>query len=174
MRLKEAHIPSLVRYFMDWLAECRTAVAGDPTANRTVTPSPLSSAVHQWYNTEGGIAIPCREPFIMELANAVLRGYGFRHLGTPNLPHVDILTCAGQFEYRVDDCTVDGKVVPHVCALSPHEPHEHSGQRCRSTPIHYAGNGRRLDLYLERVTDQEEHEARPYVSICKIFAVFVF
>jgi hypothetical protein len=164
MRLKEAHLPSMVRYFMDWLGECRNAVAGDPTVSK-ITPSPMNATVHQWCTTDGGVAIPCREPFAMDLVNAVLRGYGFRHLGTPNLPHVDILACAGQFEYRVDNCVVDDEVVPHVCAVPPQDPHEHSGQCCRSVHIPYTGNGRRLDLYLGRVTAQEEQDSQPYVSL---------
>lgn len=172
-RLRSNDQVSLIQFLDDWLADVRSAMAAHVEEKKmmplTFTPSPLVYSATQWFTQEGNIATFGREPYCMALCNAALRGYGFRVLGLPGFSRIDLRACAGQFEYSLTDCIVDGHPVSSVVAISPLKLHQHSGQPCRSRPMPFRGFDGRLPLFRGDITAEQEAASFPYVSFFFIF-----
>lgn len=124
---------ALVLYHMTWLNEMRARTRSAGGKKIKWTPAPFELSVHQWYTNEGFIISCFREAFTMDLCNTVLRGYGFRHLGDPTFPSVDLRLCAGQFHYQINEYVQEGPprmVYRCVMCIPPTEKHEHGGVPC--------------------------------------------
>lgn len=160
----ERHYPALLLSFMEWLSCARGGLAETPQPAPGCTPSPLRISTNQWFTNDGQIAVTRHEAYAMELCNAVIRGYGFRHLGTEKFPGVYLRSCAGQFEHKLDHCVLDGREHTHVSSVSPLVRHEHAGQPCTSNHLFFGGTSSRVNLLMNRATERAVSTANFYVS----------
>lgn len=166
----DRHYPAMLLFFMDWLAGARTGLAQTADPAPGCTPSPLRKSSNQWFTNDGLLAATRHEPYAMELCNAVIRGYGFRHLGTEKFPSVSLRSCAGQFEHKLDNCVLDGQEYTHVSTVPPLVRHEHAGQPCVSNHLFFGGTSSRSNLLLNLSTDERAVAAANfYVSFLLIF-----
>lgn len=130
--VNEGHFEAMVGYFMTFLEEVRERHR-NPSPNRPPvlwTSSPLDRGVHQFFSNDGGLLPSYREAYTLALCNAVFRGYGYRRLGVDGFESVYLRACAGQFQYLIDEVTIEGRPYTSVACLSPLIYHQHSGVPC--------------------------------------------
>ena len=165
--IKGWHQSQMLLYLMEWLTSERDHLSPHPSADLSWIPSPLRRGANQWFTTDGGIALAAREAYAMELCNAVLCGYGFRHLGEDQFETVTLRACAGQFQYMIDGCSVKGVHFPSVAVISPLLRHQHSGQPCHCKHVPFTGLSphRKTVLYTALSNSEATSEAVVYVSM---------
>lgn len=165
----DRHFAAMLKFFMDWMATCSADMSRSSSPPRGCTPSPLLFATNEWFNNDGLVMAGRFEPYAMQLCNAILRGYGFRSLALPGARGIDLRSCGGQFEYKLENCVLGLIEHRHVAAISPLLPHEHAGQPCHSRPIFFAGKGKCGAILRNEMTQRNRRDASPYVSCTFLF-----
>lgn len=125
------------------------------------------------------------EAFCFEILIAVLRGIGYVHLGSTNLPALTIPGCAGQFQYQLSPEAQEARNTPFQMAASPYVNHRHYGLPCHGELIefqpvpseqnpHAIQQARREVYALDAARDIRRHVSRDFIHFSINFLNFQF